>query len=408
MAIDSLFGVFILVGGLGLAGGAVFLFLRSNQPRRSDGEMVEPGFGPGFGRGPSRGEPAFEGGGEQTPLAYRLSQSQAELAGRLAHMAEVQAAHQAQLAEQLQAQERHVTRVLEERLADVIQRVGEGLLVSSEKAAAQMHDLRERLAVIDAAQRTITDLSSQIVSLQDILSNKQARGAFGEVQLQDLVQDILPPSAYSFQAVLSNGRRADCLLVLPNPPGVIAVDSKFPLESYYALRDATDDASRQSAAKGLASDVLKHVKDIADRYIVPGETADSALMFLPSEAVYAELHAHFPDVVAKSHRAKVWIVSPTTLMATLNTVRAILKDARMQQQATVIQQEVLRLLEDVRRLDGRVGKLASHFSQVQEDVRQIQMSTDKVLRRADSIEQVQVGEVDQPEEHPGELPANPV
>lgn len=435
VAMDSLFGVLLLIGGLGIAGGAVYLVWRGGQKKpavdpfnersapfdRSPSFERQPPTEPSadlhgglrgdYGHGDYRPdgyqpapapprEPSFAPpppvpqplSGDLGQIAQALSQSQAELAGRLAHMAEVQAANQARLAEQLQAQERHVTRVLEERLSDVIQRVGDGLLINSEKTAEQMHDLRERLAVIDAAQRTITDLSSQIVSLQDILSNKQARGAFGEIQLQDLISDILPPSAYRFQAVLSNGRRADCLLTLPNPPGVIAVDSKFPLESYYALRDAPDDASRQAAIRSFGTDVLKHVKDIAERYILPGETAESALMFLPSEAVYAELHARLPDVVAKSHRARVWIVSPTTLMATLNTVRAVLKDAQMQQQAGIIQAEVLRLMEDVHRLEGRVSKLATHFTQAQDDVRQIQGTTDKILRRAQSIEQLQVGE----------------
>jgi DNA recombination protein RmuC len=337
------------------------------------------------------------GRGGQAALSeasHRLSQAQAELAGRMAQMAEAQAAAQTQISERLQAQERQVTRVLEDRLADVSRRVGEGLHQTTEKTGEQMKALRERLAVIDAAQKNITDLSTQIVGLQDILSNKQARGAFGEVQLQDLVTAALPPSAYAFQAVLSNGRRADCLLTLPNPPGAIAIDAKFPLESYHALRNAADDAARQQAGRAFGTDVLKHVRDIAERYIIPGQTAESALMFLPSEAVYAELHATVPEVVEKSYRAKVWIVSPTTLMATLNTVRAVLKDARMREQAGVIQAEVARMMDDVKRLDDRVGKLARHFGQTQEDVRQIQISTEKVVRRGDRIEEVQLGAED--------------
>lgn len=362
----------LLVAILMVAGGALFVALRGG-----------------------RADPAVEA--RQTDLSdttRRLGQAQAELAGRMAQMAEAQAAAQAQLSERLQAQERQVTRVLEERLADVTRRVGEGLHQTTEKNAEQMKDLRERLAVIDAAQKNITDLSTQIVGLQDILSNKQARGAFGEVQLQDLVTAALPPSAYAFQAQMVNGRRADCLLTLPNPPGAIVIDAKFPLESYHALRNAQDDAARQQAGRAFGTDVLKHVRDIAERYIIPGETAESALMFLPSEAVYAELHANFPDVVEKSYRAKVWIVSPTTLMATLNTVRAVLKDARMREQAGVIQTEVGKMMDDVKRLDDRVGKLARHFGQTQEDVRQIQISTDKVLKRGDRIEDIQLGSED--------------
>lgn len=331
-------------------------------------------------------------GGDFDQTARALYAAQAELAGRMAQMAQAQAAANAQLAERMHHQERTVSRVLEERLAEMSRRVGEGLHVTTERTFAHMNALGERLAVIDAAQRTIQDLSSQIIGLQDILSNKQARGAFGEVQLNDLITSTLPPSAYRFQAVLSNGRRADCLLTLPNPPGSIVVDAKFPLESYYALRNANDDASHLQAARAFANDVLKHVRDIADRYILAGETAESALMFLPSEAVYAELHASFPEVVEKSYRARVWIVSPTTLMATLNTVRAVLKDARMREQAGVIQAEVGKLLEDVGRLDSRIGKLATHFAQAQDDIRQVQISTDKITKRAEQIEDIQIGD----------------
>ncbi|MFQ5466696.1 MAG: DNA recombination protein RmuC, partial [Kiloniellaceae bacterium] len=229
---------------------------------------------------------------------------------------------------------------------------------------------------------------------QDILANKQARGAFGEIQLRDLVEAILPPSAYAFQETLSNNRRADCLLRLPNPPGPIAVDSKFPLESYYALRDAADEAATTLARRAFAGAVRKHIQDIAGRYIVPGDTAESALMFLPSEAVYAELHANFRDVVEESYRARVWIVSPTTLMATLNTIRAILRDVRMREQAGLIQIEVQTLLKDVERMDERVGNLQRHFEQAGEDVRQIRISSEKVSKRGERIAEVQMEDGD--------------
>ena len=314
----------------------------------------------------------------------------AALNGRLAQLAESQAAQQAQLAERLQAQERAVTQALDRRLGDLSKRVGDSLNDSANRSQRSLAELRERLAVIDQAQQNITELSSQVVGLQDVLSNKQARGAFGEIQLKDIVESILPPSAFAFQATVGENRRADCLLKLPHPPGPIAIDAKFPLESYRALREAKDETAHTQAARRFAADVRKHVQDIAEKYIVPGETAESALMFLPSEAVYAELHANFDAVVTESYRARVWIVSPTTLMATLNTVRAVLKDVRMREQAGVIQAAVLALMADVGRLDERVGKLQRHFSQATEDLRQIHISTEKITKRAERIDELQL------------------
>ena len=260
------------------------------------------------------------------------------------------------------------------------------------KTGDSLRVLHERLAVIDAAQKNITELSAQMVGLQDILSNKQARGAFGEVQLRDLVTAVLPSTAYVFQAPLGNGRRVDCLLKLPDPPGPIALDAKFPLESYQALRDAASETAKVQASRAFTADVLKHVKDIEERYVVPGETADSAMMFLPSEAVYAELHTNFRNVVEESFRRKVWIVSPTTLWATLNTLRSVLKDVRMREQAGLIQAELRAMTDDVLRLDNRVQKLQRHFEQSVDDMRQIRVSSEKVARRAERIEEFQMGE----------------
>ncbi|MBT3360537.1 MAG: DNA recombination protein RmuC [Rhodospirillales bacterium] len=281
---------------------------------------------------------------------------------------------------------------LNERLDGLNKRLGDSFAEQTEKTGETLKDLHSRLAVIDRAQQKITDLSQQVVGLQDILSNKQARGAFGEIQLQDIVVGALPPSAYDFQVTLGNGSRVDCLLKLPNPPGSIALDAKFPLESYRALRNAADDAEKVQASRAFSADVIRHVKAISEKYVIPGETAESALMFLPSEAVYAELHANFGNVIEESYRRRVWIVSPTTLMATLNTVRAVLKDARMREQAGVIQTEVLTLLDDVERLDKRVGRLNQHFDQTAEDIRQIRISTDKVIKRAERIDEIQLGE----------------
>ncbi len=296
-----------------------------------------------------------------------------------------------------------------DRLDGLGKRLGDSLHQQSERTGQSLKTLYERLAVIDTAQKNLTDLSQQMVGLQDILSNKQARGAFGEIQLNDLVTATLPPSAYAFQVSLANGKRADCLLKLPNPPGPIVIDAKFPLESYQALRDAgSDEAAKTAAARRFAQDVKTHVVAISEKYIVPGETAESALMFLPSEAVYAELHANFLNVVEESYRRRVWIVSPTTLMATLNTVRAVLKDSRMREQAHVIQAEVQKMMEDVGRLDDRVGKLQTHFDQATKDIRDIRISADKITKRGDKIEDLQLSD-DSPAEDlaPAQAPAQP-
>lgn len=300
---------------------------------------------------------------------------------------------QRHMGEQLQAQERAVTKVLEERLTDVSRRVGDTLEKSSAATATTMTDLRERLVKIDEAQKNLAGLSGDVIGLREILSNKQARGAYGEVQLKDLVTGALPPSAYEFQTSLSNGRRVDCLIRLPNPPGPISIDAKFPLEAYAALQNATDDVSRIQSRRQLAADMVTHIKAIAERYILPGETAESALLFLPSEAIYAELHATLPNVIEQSYRARVFIVSPTTLWATLNTVRAVLRDVRMREQAHVIQGETRLLLEDIRRLSERVIKLKTHFDQSTRDLTDIGTSVEKISKRGDRIKDLELGEI---------------
>lgn len=321
-----------------------------------------------------------------TELAGSLTTSQSELAGRLN-----------QLAEQSNSQQVLLTETLQNRLDGVSKRLGDSLEQSATKTAESLGELKKHLSVIDEAQRNIADLAGQVIGLQDILDNKQARGAFGEVQLHDLVTSALPPSAYAFQVMLGNERRADCLIRLPNPPGPICIDAKFPLEGYHALRNAADDVAFRQAQREFRAALTKHIVDIRSRYIVPGETADSALMFLPSEAVYAELHANFADIVEQSYRARVWIVSPTTLMATLNTVRAVLKDARMREQAGLIQAEVHKLLDDAQRLDKRVDNLRRHFSQAEGDIRAITTSTEKVVKRAEKIGDVQLDDEDDEE-----------
>jgi DNA recombination protein RmuC len=267
-------------------------------------------------------------------------------------------------------------------LADMQERMKDTLHGTSKQTATSLTQLQERLAVIDKAQDNITKLSGDVLSLQDILSNKQTRGAFGEIQLNDIVSKALPKDSYQMQATLSNGKRADCLIHLPNPPGPIVIDSKFPLEAYEALRRADTQAEIAEATRMMRTSVRVHIKAISERYILEGETADGALMFLPSEAVYAELHANFPELVREGFAARVWIVSPTTCMATLNTMRAILKDARMREQAGAIRKELALLHKDVERLGDRVGSLDRHFGQAAKDIADIKISADKAGRRA--------------------------
>ena len=328
---------------------------------------------------------------ELSSLADTLFRGQAELAGRLTQLSENNQNSQNRIAEAINEQKLSVLKIMDEKLLAVTKSVGDGLQQSTAKTTVTLHDLRERLAKIDVAQQKISSLSEQVVSLQEVLSNKQARGAFGEIQLNDLVTSALPPSAYAFQVVLGNQKRADCVLNLPNPPGMIVIDSKFPLESYQALRNAQTDREKVEAERFFRASVLKHIKDISEKYIIPGETAESALMFLPSEAIYAELHSNFTDVVEVSYRSKVWIVSPTTLMATLNTVRAVLKDARMREMAGVIQKEVGSLTEDISRLDDRIESLSKHFDMASRDIGDIKVSSGKISRRIDRIEDIQLG-----------------
>jgi len=325
-----------------------------------------------------------------------LLQTQGELSGRLASLNESNKQEQNRLFAALSEQKLAMLKIMDDKLLAVTKSVGEGLEKNTAKTNQTLSDLRERLAKIDVAQQKISSLSEQVVSLQEVLSNKQSRGAFGEIQLNDLVCSILPPSAYAFQFTLSNDKKADCLLRLPNPPGAIVVDAKFPLESYQQLRNAQTERERNDAARLFKASVMKHIKDIAEKYIVAGETAESALMFLPSEAIYAELHANFVDVVEASYKAKVWIVSPTTLMATLNTVRAVLKDAYMREQAGVIQKEVGLLIDDIGRLDERIDNLGRHFRQAGEDIEAIKISSGKISRRIDKIEAIEVGANENP------------
>ena len=309
-----------------------------------------------------------------------------QLRGQLSQLAQLSQQQQQGHVEQMAS----LSKRLEESLAGMSARMGSSLQEQTEKTHKNLSDLAARLAVIDAANAKIGELTGQVTQLHNILANKTDRGAFGEVQLENLVRNVLPPNAYEFQVQLSNGRRADCLLKLPNPPGDIIIDAKFPLEAWHQMQNAKDENGRKAARKQLGMDVLKHVRDIQERYIITGETAESACLFLPSEAVYAELHANMLDVVEKSYDARVWIVSPTTMMATLNTVRAILKDARMREQTALIQKEIGMLVGDVTRLDKRVDNLGKHFDLAQKDVQEIKTSTGKISNRGRRIEDYDV------------------
>ena len=327
----------------------------------------------------------------------QLGQGQEQLRGGLQHVSETQANAQVLVIQSVESRLSSVQQQMNDRLADnamkstralaeMQERMKETLHGSSKQTATSLTQLQERLAVIDKAQDNITKLSGDVLSLQDILSNKQTRGAFGEIQLNDIISKALPSDSFQLQATLSNGRRADCLINLPTPPGPIVIDSKFPLEAYEALIGSANDAELKAAVQMFRSTVRKHITDISEKYILDGETAEGALMFLPSEAVYAELHGKFPDLVQESFSLRVWIVSPTTCMATLNTMRAILKDARMREQAGAIRKELGMLHKDVERLGDRVSNLDRHFGRAAKDISEIKVSAEKASRRAQRLD----------------------
>ncbi len=327
------------------------------------------------GRSAGMAEPLMREMGWMAQRVQALSDGQERLAGGLHHVSENQALSQTAM-----------LKVMEQRLAEVQRNMGESLHGSSTRTARSLGELQQRLETIDRAQANIEKLSGNVLGLQDILSNKQTRGAFGEIQLNDIVRKALPSDAYAMQVTLSNGKRADCLIHLPNPPGPIVIDSKFPLEAYEALRRADNPVAVAEAQRFMRLSVRAHIKAIAEKYIVEGETADGALMFLPSEAVYAELHANFPELVREGFEVKVWIVSPTTCMATLNTMRAVLKDARMREQAGVIRATLRQLHRDVELVVERVDKLNTHFNQARADLEGIGTAAERAGKRAAKLD----------------------
>ena len=289
-----------------------------------------------------------------------------------------------------------LTRHVNERLDAVSHRLGESMQTTTQHTVENLNKLNERLAVIDHAQKNITDLASQVTSLQSVLSNKQTRGAFGQGRMEAIIQDNLPKSQYAFQHTLVNGKRPDCVVFLPDQRPLV-IDAKFPLEAVTALRDAKTDEERKFAAARVRTDVMKQINDISDRYLIAGETQDIALMFVPSESLYAELHDGFDDLVQKAYRLQVMVVSPTLLMLAIQVIQQIQKDARMREAADKIHGEVGHLMDDISRLGDRVRKLQQHFNQSNEDVRQVLISLEKIEKRGDRIKQVEFDEDDTPE-----------
>ena len=309
-----------------------------------------------------------------------MRSGQAEMAGRMAAMAEMLGSRQAEM-----------SRAVSERLDGLGHRLNQSVGEASRNTHESLKNLHERLAVLDAAQQNISDLTGQVTTLSNILGNKQSRGAFGQGRMEAIVSDHLPPGTFAFQFTLSCGHRPDCVVHLPNGAPPLVIDAKFPLEGYNAVKAAETPESLKAAQAQFRSDLIKHVKDIKDRYLVPGETHDTAFMFVPSESVFAEIHERFDEVIQRAYRARVVIVSPSLLLLSIQVIQAVLRDARMREQAHIIQDEVLKLIEDVRRLDERANKLATHFRATQKDVDDILVSTKKVTGRGDAIKAVQLG-----------------
>ncbi len=313
----------------------------------------------------------------------QLLKSQGEMTGRMQTMAEVFGSRQSDM-----------MRAVNERLDGMGHKLNLSMADTSKRTQDGLRHLHERLAVIDRAQRTITDLSGQVGQLQAILSNKQTRGAFGQGRMEAIVQDQMAPSTYSFQATLSNNSRPDCLIHMPNGAPPLAIDAKFPLEAFNLLRNAETDDQLKYAQAQFRRDFTKHIQDIGEKYLLPGETQDTAFLFVPSESVFAELNESFEDLIQKAHRARVVIVSPSLLMLSIQVIQSVLRDAKMREQAHLIQAEVGHLVADVSRLNDRVGKLQAHFAQANKDIDQILISSDKISKRSRRIEDLELGELE--------------
>lgn len=308
-----------------------------------------------------------------------ILRSQAEMQGRMGAIAEVFGTRQAEL-----------TQSISQRLDAMSGRLGQTISEQTRATHENLSRLQERLATIDSAQGNIQALAGQVVQLQAILSNKQTRGAFGQSRMEAIVADGLPMGTYEFQATLSNGNRPDCLVRMPNDAPSLVIDAKFPLEAWNAIRAAETPETQKAAAQAFRRDVEIHIRDIAGKYLIQGETQDTAFMFVPSESVFAEIHENFEALVQRAHRSRIVIVSPSLLMLSIQVIQAILKDARMREQAHVIQGEVIRLMEDVTRLDERVRRLQTHFGQATRDIDEILVSASKVTKRGQKIEALEL------------------
>lgn len=304
-----------------------------------------------------------------------LLKVQAEMQGRMSTMAELFGSRQSELNQNIN-----------NRLEGMSQKLGNSLVEQTRATHENLSKLQERLAVIDTAQNNIQALAQNVVGLQAILSDKQTRGAFGQSRMEIIIKDGLPMGAYEFQTTLSNGSRPDCTVKMPNDSPHLVIDAKFSLEAWNAIKKAEDDRATTEASRQFRTDIEKHIKDISEKYLIPGETQDTAFMFVPSESIFAEIHENFEGVIQKAHRSRVVIVSPSLLMLSIQVIQAVLKDARMREQAHLIQGEVISLMDDIGRLDERVRKLHTHFGQSQRDIDQILTSTDKITKRSAKIE----------------------
>ena len=299
----------------------------------------------------------------------------------------------AQSSEQMSKRIDGLTQATDNRLQEISGQVEKRLAEGFEKTTKTFSDILQRLALIDDAQKKITELSTNVVSLQEVLNDKRSRGAFGEVQLNSLIRNVLPEQSFKLQHTLSNGKIADCVLFLPKPTGNVVVDSKFPLENYRKMVDfETHEVERKSAMRQFKMDIKKHINDISDKYLIDNETADGAIMFIPAEAIFAEIHGHQSDLVEYANKKRVWLTSPTTLMAILTTARSVLKDEATRQQIHIIQAHLSDLAQDFNRFKGRFANLARHIDQAATDVKQIHTSADKISSRFEKIEQVDLSE----------------
>ncbi|KAB0537291.1 MULTISPECIES: DNA recombination protein RmuC [Pseudochrobactrum] len=315
-----------------------------------------------------------------------ILKSQAEMQGRMQTMAELFGARQAEL-----------NKSIRDRLDGMTSHLGRSINEQTRSTHENLSKLQERLAVIDTAQNNIQSLAGQVVQLQAILANKQTRGAFGQSRMEAIIADGLPMGAYEFQATLSNGMRPDCLVRMPNGTASLVVDAKFPLESWNALKVSETPEAKRHYEQLFRRDMEVHIRDIAAKYFISGETQDTAFLFVPSESIFAEIHENFEVIIQRAHRSRVVIVSPSLLMLSIQVIQSVLKDARMREQAHLIQGEVVRLMDDVSRLDERVRKLQTHFSQASRDIDDILISSSKVTRRGAKIEALELG--DNPDNH---------